>query len=184
MSEARLLPKPPPYSAPVAEALSRLMPEGVEPLALFRTLAANERVLSRMLSGGLLDRGAISLRERELVILRTCARLGSEYEWGVHVTFFASKARLSNAEVAATRSDAAASPPPLAGREALLRRLDDELVDTAHVSDALWGELGGQWTPEALVELVALVGFYHSVSFATNAFRIPNEGFAARFSQF
>jgi alkylhydroperoxidase family enzyme len=159
------------------------MPEGVEPLALFRTLAANERVLSRMLTGGLLDRGALSLREREIVILRTCARLDSEYEWGVHVTFFADKARLTKEEIAATRSDATATPP-FAGRDALLLRLVDELVDTAHVSDALWAELAGQWTPEALVELVALVGFYHSVSFATNAFRIPNEAFGARFSQF
>jgi alkylhydroperoxidase family enzyme len=159
------------------------MPEGVEPLALFRTLAVNERVLSRMLSGGLLDRGAISLREREIVILRTCARLGSEYEWGVHVTFFGAKAKLTRDEIGATRSEGA-GPRAFDGREALLVRLVDELVETAHVSDSLWQELTQQWAPDALVELVALVGFYHSVAFATNAFGIANEAFAARFSQF
>jgi alkylhydroperoxidase family enzyme len=183
MSEPRLHPRPPPYSPLITDALARLMPEGVEPLALFRTLAVNERVLSRMLSGGLLDRGAISLREREIVILRTCARLGSEYEWGVHVTFFGAKAKLTKDEIGATCSEAARARA-FDGREALLVRLVDELVDTAHVSDPLFHELSAQWAPGALVELVALVGFYHSVSFATNAFRIAKEAFAARFSEF
>jgi 4-carboxymuconolactone decarboxylase len=136
-----------------------------------------------MLSGGLLDRGALSLREREIVILRTCARLGSEYEWGVHVTFFAAKAKLTRDEIAATRSEGTVASG-FDGREALLVDLVDELVDTAQVSDPLWRELSANWKPDALVELVALVGFYHSVSFATNAFRIANEAFAARFSEF
>jgi alkylhydroperoxidase family enzyme len=64
----------------VAEALGRR-----RPLALFRALAVNERVFLRMIAGRLLDRGSLSLRERELVIDRTCFRCGSEYEWGVHV---------------------------------------------------------------------------------------------------
>jgi hypothetical protein len=63
------------------------MPEGVPPLLLFRTLAVNERVFHRVMAGGLLDRGSLTLRERELVIDRTCFRCGSEYEWGVHVVW-------------------------------------------------------------------------------------------------
>lgn len=171
----------PPFSPAVAEALARIMPPGVEPLALFRTLAVNERVFLRVVAGGLLDRGAISLRDRELVIHRTCARLGSEYEWGVHVAFFARKAGFGPAELAATRAaDPAASA--LAARERLLLALVDELVDTATVSDTLWAELAGEWTPAQLVELVALVGFYHLIAFATNAFRVPLEPFGARWS--
>ena len=38
-----------------------------------------------MMAGSLLDRGSISMRNRELMILRICARCGAEYEWGVHV---------------------------------------------------------------------------------------------------
>ena len=102
MTEPRIAPLDPPYSAPVAAALERIMPAGVPPLALFRTLAVNERVFLRVMAGGLLDRGSITLREREIVIDRTCARCGSEYEWGVHVAFFAERARLSSEEVAST----------------------------------------------------------------------------------
>ncbi|HEX4340796.1 MAG TPA: carboxymuconolactone decarboxylase family protein [Polyangiaceae bacterium] len=181
MTNARLEAIPPPYSSQVTEQLARLMPAGVPPLALFRTLAVNDRVLSRMLSSGLLDRGAVSLRERELVILRTCARLESEYEWGVHVTMFSEKAGLTHGEVAATRSDSGATFQCFPAREVRLLRLVDELIDTATVSDGLWREVAALWSAPALVEIVALVGFYHSVAFATNAFKIPLESFAARF---
>ena len=57
----------------------------------------------------------------------------------------------------------------------------DELVDTSDVSDALFAELTREWSREQLVEIVALTGFYHVISFTTNAFRIPLEPFAARF---
>jgi hypothetical protein len=120
MTEPRIVPLDPPYSAPVADALERIMPAGVPPPALFRTLAMNERVFLRVIAAGLLDRGSITLREREIVIDRTCARYGSEYEWGVHVTFFAERARLSLEEVASTYRARdgrvlparAAAPPP------------------------------------------------------------------------
>ena len=92
MDTARVAPLEPPYPEPVQAALDRIMPAGVPPLALFRTLARNERVFLRLMAGGLLDRGSISLREREIVIDRTCARCGSEYDWGVHVAFFAERA--------------------------------------------------------------------------------------------
>jgi alkylhydroperoxidase family enzyme len=182
METSRISPVEPPYSTAVRQALDRIMPEGVPPLLLFRVLAANERVFSRVMAAGLLDRGAIPLRARELVIDRTCARLGSEYEWGVHVTFFGAKAGFDELDVAATLADdpAATELPPLEQR---LLRLVDELIDTRTVSDELFAELASEWPPAALVELVALVGFYHLIALTTNAFRIPLEPFAARFPE-
>jgi len=53
-------------------------------------------------AGGLLDKGPLSLRQREIVIDRTTARLGCAYEWGVHVAFFADKAGFTSEQVAAT----------------------------------------------------------------------------------
>jgi hypothetical protein len=82
MTDSRIRPIEPPYSPAMTEAFARVMPEGVPPLLLFRALAVNERVLLRVMAGGLLDRGSLTLREREIVIDRTCFRCGSEYEWG------------------------------------------------------------------------------------------------------
>jgi len=180
VAEPRIRAAEPPYSQTVAAALDRIMPKGVPPLVLFRTLAVNERVFLRVLAGGLLDKGSISLREREIVIDRTCARCGSEYEWGVHVALFREQARLTEEQIVGT----CAADPDASGfsaRERLLLSLVDELHDTNELSDALWQQLGSEWTNAQLIELVALVGLYHLISFLTNAFRIPSEPYATRF---
>lgn len=180
MLEPRISPVSPPYSAAVEAALARILPEGAAPLLLFRTLAVNERVFLRVMGSGLLDRGTLTMRERELLIDRTCFRCGSEYEWGVHVAFFGPRVGLTAEEV----RDLCADDPDatvFCERERLLLKLCDELHATSNVSDALWAALATEWSPEQLVELVVLVGQYHLISFATNALRLPPESFAARF---
>ncbi len=57
----------------------------MEPLKLFRTVATHDRIFSRFMCAGVLVRGPVEIRDRELVILRTTERCRSEYEWGVHV---------------------------------------------------------------------------------------------------
>ena len=176
----RIAPLTPPYDPPLAAALAAMMPPGQEPLALFRTLAHNPRVLEKFRAGNLLDRGSIERRDRELVILRTTARCGAEYEWGVHVAFFAARVGLSDAVVAATAT-ADANDPAWTARDALLIRLSDALHDGATIADDLWAALAGQWSAEQLIELIVLAGFYHTVSFVVNALRVEAEPFAARF---
>ena len=96
---ARIAAAQPPFAPEIKTALDRIMPPGVAPLVLFTTLARNPRVFARFMAGGLLDKGSISLREREIMIDRTTARCGSEYEWGVHVRFFAQQAGLTEEQV-------------------------------------------------------------------------------------
>ena len=45
--QQRISPLEPPYAPEVAETLRRMMPPGVEPLRLFRTVAHNPAVLER-----------------------------------------------------------------------------------------------------------------------------------------
>jgi len=176
----RIAPARAPYADEIKAQLDKIMPPGVPPLALFTTLARNPRVFARFMAGGLLDKGSISLREREIMIDRTTARCGSEYEWGVHAAFFAERAELTPQQVAATvhgkGDDACWST-----REQLIVRLADELHDTNAVGDALWAELGREFEDEQILELIVLAGFYHTVSFLTNALRLPLEPDAARF---
>ena len=174
----RIVPLEPPYSDAVAQAFDRVMPAGVPPLALFRTLAVNDRVFLRVMAAGLLDRGSISLREREIVINRTCWRCHAEYEWGVHVAFFGPRAKLTVDEIRGLASDPATAFGP---REQLLIAMCDQLCATSSIDDALWARLAADWSPAQLVELVVLCGMYHLIAFATNAFRLPLEPFAARF---
>lgn len=180
MTTARIPPLDPPYSEPVQESFDKLMLPGMQPLKLFRTLAHNPRVLGRVRRGGLLDPGSISQRQRELVILRTTARCGSEYEWGVHVRFFAEAVGLSPEQVRATVLGDADDPAWTPEERALLCAVD-ELHDRAQVSDATWAALAGHFTPPQLVEVLVLAGLYHAVSFVTNAAGVELEDYGERF---
>jgi alkylhydroperoxidase family enzyme len=181
MAAPRVAPLEPPYPPEVQALFAQVTPPGRPPLNLFRTVARDRRLLQRLFAGGLLDRGRLGLAEREIVILRTCARCGSEYEWGVHVRIFAAKARLTAAQVAAT-ARGGADDPAFAADQALLVRLVDALHDTATLSDELWDALSARWTPEQLLECVMLAGFYTKVAFLTNTFRIAAEPDAPRFA--
>lgn len=179
---ARISPASPPFSGEVQTWLTRTMPVGVPPLVLFTTLARDERLFGRFFSGGLLDRGHLSLRQREIVIDRTAARCGSEYEWGVHVAFFGTRAGFT-AEQLRSLVHGGAGDACWTADEGLLIRLCDELHATCSLSDELWAELRALHPEETLLELLMLAGFYRTVSALTNALKLPLEAFAARFPQ-
>ena len=92
LGEARIAALEPPYDPETEAMLARWMPpgSGVEPLALFRTLGRHEELASRSrpLGAGILGKGLVPPRLREVMIHRTCALTGAEYEWGVHVMGF------------------------------------------------------------------------------------------------
>lgn len=177
---ARIAPAEPPYEPSIAAELERIMPPGVPPLVLFRTMARSPRVFAKMFAGGLIDKGPLSLRQREIVIDRTTARLGCEYEWGVHVAFFAERAGLSADQVAsavAGASDAACWAPD----EQALIRLVDDLVDRRAIADTTWISLTAHFDDTRILEAIALVGYYHTISFLCVGLKLPLESYAARF---
>jgi 4-carboxymuconolactone decarboxylase len=76
---------------------------------------------------------------------------------------------------------ARADDPLWSAREALLLRLADALHATSRVDAALWRELAAVFSPEQLLELLLVAGFYHAVAFTVNALELPPEPWAARF---
>jgi alkylhydroperoxidase family enzyme len=160
------------------------MPPGaaVPPLALFRTIARHPLLFERMrpLGAALLGRGSLPPRVRELLILRTCARCGADYEWGVHVTAYAGTAGLDDEVV---RSTVLVAPSAVAARDdddARVMRLADELHDTGTVSDDGWRGLAARFDDAAMLEMLTVAGFYHLVSYIANAARVPHEPWGAR----
>jgi alkylhydroperoxidase family enzyme len=180
MGTHRIAPLEGPFEAGVAGDLAALMPPGIPPIAIFRAAAHNPRCLARMRGGNLLDRGSITRRERELVILRACARAGAEYEWGVHAAFFAQRVGISEADVDGTVKRQA-SDPVWAAQGALLMEMVDALHETADIPDALWERLAAHWTAPQLVELTMLAGQYRMISGMVKAWRLEPEPFARRF---
>ena len=176
----RIEPAAPPYEPAIAEALARIMPTGMEPLILFRTMARNPRVFGKMFAGGLLDKGSLSLRQREIVIDRTTARLGCEYEWGVHIALFASKVGFGAAEIAATVHGASEAACWAPDEQALIAIVDD-LVDRRTIGEATWAAARRHFDEAQLLEVIALAGYYHTISFLCRGLDLPLESYAARF---
>lgn len=98
---ARVEPARPPFAPDIAEIIEQAM-RGKPPLHLFATLARDPRLARKFFAGGLLDKGNLSLRQREVIIDRTTALCRSEYEWGVHVAVYAGKAGLTEEQIRST----------------------------------------------------------------------------------
>ena len=181
MPNTRIAPIDPPYPDEIQAEFDKIM-RGAPPLLLFRTVARNPRVLQRFLAGGLLDRGSISLRLRELMILRTCAQCKAEYEWGVHVAAYGAKAAVTSEQIHSTARGGSQDGCWSADERAVFR-LADCLHATNEVNEELWHEISSMFSSEQLIELVMLAGLHHAVSFMVNAFGVQHEESAPRFPQ-
>jgi 4-carboxymuconolactone decarboxylase len=133
-------------------------------------------------AGILGPRSLIAPRDREILIHRTAALCGCEYEWGVHATAYGEAVGLTPEAIRATATGAA-NDPAFAERDALLVRLADELHHTAHVSDQLWTALSAHWDAPQLIELLIIAGAHHAVAYVANGAQVAREGWAARFPE-
>ena len=176
----RIAPASPPYEPAIAAELKRIMPPGVEPLLLFRALARSPRVFGKIFAGGFLDKSPFSQRQREILIDRTTARLGCEYEWGVHVALFGERVGFGEAERAAIVHAAFDAPCWSADEQALIALVDD-LVDHRTVRPDAWQAVSEHFDAAQLLEAVAIVGFYHTISFLCRSLELPPESYGARF---
>ena len=181
----RIAPVTPPYDPDVAERLEGMMPPGVPPILLFRTFVRNLPMAGAMAGWGAYElsrRLSLSRRDREIVIDRTCARCGCEYEWGVHVAFFAERVGLTDEQVTSLTHGSPTDPCWSDGRDRLLIEAADSLHDTAGIADALWDRLTAVLGDDELLDLLMLCGWYHAISYAANGLRLDPEPGAPRFA--
>jgi alkylhydroperoxidase family enzyme len=181
---ARIPPLTEPYEPEVADRLRQMMPPGVEPIGLFRTFAHNLPMAAGLNAWGsyyLSSRLSLTLRDRELVIDRVTARCACEYEWGVHVAFYAEKVGLT-AEQVRSITHGGPADPCWSARDALLIEAVDALHDTAMIPDELWARLDEVFGAAELLDLTLLAGWYHAISYAANAARVELEEWAPRFA--
>ncbi len=177
----------PPFDAATRALLEPMMPPGQPPIALFRTFVRNPAMTAAMQGWGRYELGrslSVSLRDREIVIDRTCARCGCEYEWGVHVAYFAQRAGLDRAQLISLTHGAPSDPCWRDPAETALIAFVDELHERADVGEATWAALSAHRAPEQLLDVLLLAGWYHAISYAANAARVELEPGSPRFSDF
>ena len=180
---SRIAPLDPPYADATQKLFNLAMPEGMEPLSLFRVMARSERLLPRFMRAGVLDRGPVPIRDREIVIHRTTARCTAEYEWGVHVTAFGRPLELGE-DVLRAIVQGDSTEPAFDERQMCLVRMCDELHETSTLGDEAWDRLRQHFDEMQILELIYTVGMYHTVSFLVNGLGLENEAFGARFAEF
>lgn len=175
-----LKPIEPPYAEEIAAVLARYPQRGGHLLSLFRTFANSLRFLSKGVPNLLDEDSPLPLRDREIVILRVTANLNCEYEWGVHVAAFARQAAFSADQIAATRNGDHVLEC-WSDRERLLIAAVDQLCANATLDEACLAKFQSAFTREQQLEIIALSGAYHTVSYVANVARLPNEPFGASF---
>jgi len=128
--------------------------------------------LARPLSTYLRFKAPLPEKLKELAIMLTGRFWGGTYVWYSHRPF-AIKAGLSEALVASLA--AGERPTNMAADEAAVYDFVTELLATRKVSDATYKKFVERFDERAVVDLVALVGHYHTTSmlFAVERYPLP-----------
>jgi alkylhydroperoxidase family enzyme len=179
INSARVAPATQPLEPDMQEAIDAIM-RGAPPLVLFTTMARDRRLFFKFFNSGLLDRGHLTIRQREIVIDRVTASCGAEYEWGVHVSVYAAKAGLTEAQIASLVAGGA-DDDCWADEDRVLIRLCDGLQQRSAIDDDVWTQLTAHHSDESILELLMLAGTYRTVSYLVNGLRLPLEPGARRF---
>lgn len=125
--------------------------------------------------------GALTPRDRELIILRVGWLCKAPYEWGEHVTI-GKRVGLTAEEIErVTRGSAA---PGWDEHDRAILSAVEQLSENAMISDHTWAVLERGLDEKQLIELPVLVGQYQGLAYLQNALRLRliagNPGLSAR----
>lgn len=176
-----LIPKQPrvePARAPYDDATAAALADLGRPIALFGVLARRPQRAHAVAQWGryyLSRRVALTLRHRELIIDRTTALCGADYEWGLHIAVFAGRAGLTEPQIASLAAGQPTDPCWSDPDDPAVLRAVDELHLTNDLRDETWRHLVAAVGEEGAVDLILIAGWYHAISFAVRALRLTPE---------
>src|SRR5437763_17079403 len=100
----RIAPVHPPFAPKVQALFDRLPADWSPPFQLFTVLDRDERLLLRFTGSAVsyLQPSHVTLRQREVLLLRVTARCRCAYEWGMRVHYFADEAGVTEAQLRAS----------------------------------------------------------------------------------
>jgi alkylhydroperoxidase family enzyme len=123
----------------------------------------------------------MTIRERELAILRIGWLSQAPMEWGSHVKI-AKRNGVTSEEI--ERIIEGSSAAGWGRQDRAIVRAVEELHFSSMITDETWAELHQFFTDKKLIELVILAGQYKTVAYYQNALRLPlpegNAGLMAR----
>jgi alkylhydroperoxidase family enzyme len=171
-------PRVEPLTAPHDDATAAALAELGPPIALFGVFARRPdraRAIAQWGRYYLSRRLALTLRQREIIIDRTTALCGADYEWGIHIAVFASKAGLTDEQVRSLAIGQPTDPCWSDPADAAVLRAVDEIHLTADLGDETWEGLRAAVGEEGAIDLLLIAGWYHAISYAARALRLTQE---------
>jgi alkylhydroperoxidase family enzyme len=130
---------------------------------------AAARAVNGMLDA-LIFHNTVPNRTRELVILRIGWRANAEYVFAQHVRY-SRELGISDDDILGARDPARCQAFGETDRRVI--DLADELYDSACVTPSTWAALERAFTPQELVELVLIAGFWRAIAGFVNTAQIP-----------
>ena len=170
----RIEPLPPPYAAEVQSQLDQLPASWQPPFQHFTILARDPRLLRayRLGSVAYLEPSHLTIRQREVFLLRVTGRCRNAFEWCLRAHYFADEAGMTDeqlhASVHGTADDACWQ-----SADRVLIRLADELHDTASIGDMLWEDVRAAFSEEAILQLLLLAGHYRTNAYVSIGLQVP-----------
>ena len=123
----------------------------------------------------------MSVRDRELAILRVAWLSQAPFEWGAHVKI-AKRNGVSSREIQSVIEGSAAAD--WSDHDRAILQAVEELHFDSMICDDTWIALQAFYSDKKLIELLILVGQYKTVAYYQNSLRLPlpsgNEGLLAR----
>lgn len=116
----------------------------------------------------LAQKGALSVREREIAILRVAWLSRAPFEWGEHVAA-AHKCGLTEEDI--ERVTQGSTAEGWSDHEMAIVRAVEELLSDYAIATGTWEILAASWSDQQLMELPGLVGHYPATALFQNSIR-------------
>lgn len=114
--------------------------------------------------------GELAQRECELLILRVAVHMQAWYEWGSHVDR-GLIAGLSIEEIKRVLTDPKSSD--WSNSDGLLLEAVDQLIENRAINGATLTELSGHFSPQQILDIVAIHGMYVTLGCMINTWNLP-----------
>ena len=164
----RIKPIEQPISKNLQVRMDKIIPRGMKIPQLYLCLARNEGLFSDLVDmgfigpKGILERGELNLRLREIIILRTCHKTNNNYEFNLHQQTISEKMGLSLEQISDIKSSILCSDL-WNQKEILLINFVDQTVMKKQLSDENFNKLDTLFTSKTLIEITLLIGLYSTV---------------------
>jgi 4-carboxymuconolactone decarboxylase len=141
---------------------------------IFLTLAQSPLLLKRFnaFAGTFFISDLVSAYDRELIVLRAAAHVGSRYEYVQHLSI-ARGAGLSDDVIRAAMRQPDA--PPVSDSDQLLLDATDQFIVDGDISDLTWERLSARFCDAALLHVLFIIGLYRITGEILNTVAVTPE---------